>query len=75
MATFGNIIIFTGILPLASTPSGLAGIIGHEIAHVELRHPSERLSLMRAVGVGRVLWDLVGLDVGLSRLVGWLAVE
>jgi metalloendopeptidase OMA1, mitochondrial len=75
MATWGNVVVFTGILPICATPSGLAGVVGHEIAHVTLRHPSERLSLMKAFSVLQIFFDLVGIDVGLSRIFTWLVVE
>ncbi|KAL4065450.1 peptidase family M48-domain-containing protein [Scleroderma citrinum] len=34
MATFGNIVVFTGILPICKDEQGLAAVLGHEIGHV-----------------------------------------
>jgi len=42
----GTIVVYTGILPMAQTETGLAVILGHEVAHVVARHSSERLSQM-----------------------------
>jgi predicted Zn-dependent protease len=39
----GKIVVYTGILPVARTESGLAVVMGHEMAHATLRHGSERL--------------------------------
>ncbi len=39
----GKIVVFTGILPYAKTEAGLAGVMGHEMAHAVARHGSERL--------------------------------
>jgi predicted Zn-dependent protease len=40
----GTIVVYTGILPVAQSETGLAVIVAHEIAHVVARHSSERLS-------------------------------
>ena len=42
----GTIVVYTGILPIAESESGLAVILGHEVAHVVARHSGERLSQM-----------------------------
>jgi metalloendopeptidase OMA1, mitochondrial len=39
----GKIVVFTGILPIARTETGLAVVMGHEMAHATLRHGSERM--------------------------------
>jgi predicted Zn-dependent protease len=39
----GKIAVFTGILPVAQSETGLAVVMGHEMAHATLRHGSERL--------------------------------
>jgi len=48
----GKIVVYEGILPVTQTETGLAVVIGHEIAHAVARHGSERVSqqLMLAVG-------------------------
>ena len=40
----GKIVIFTGIMPVARDETGLAVIMGHEIAHVVANHGNERMS-------------------------------
>lgn len=40
----GQIVIYTGLLPLTKTEAGLATVIGHEVAHVVARHTAERIS-------------------------------
>lgn len=40
----GQIVVFTGILPIAKTEAGLAAVIGHEVAHVVAHHSAERMS-------------------------------
>ena len=44
----GKIVVYTGILPVARSPSGLATVMGHEMAHATLRHGSERLFQQKA---------------------------
>ena len=39
----GKICVYTGILPVAKTETGLAVVMGHEMAHATLRHGSERV--------------------------------
>jgi predicted Zn-dependent protease len=39
----GKIAVFTGLLPVARNETGLAVVMGHEMAHATLRHGSERL--------------------------------
>ena len=39
----GKIVVYTGILPIAQNPAGLATVMGHEMAHATLRHGSERM--------------------------------
>lgn len=40
----GKIVVYSGILPLASSDDELAVVMGHEIAHAVLRHGNERMS-------------------------------
>ncbi|KAH9931736.1 hypothetical protein B0H21DRAFT_781031 [Amylocystis lapponica] len=56
-ATFGNIIVFTGILPVAKDEQGLAAILGHVA-----RHNSERYSSMKVLLALATLLEVVGLD-------------
>jgi predicted Zn-dependent protease len=40
----GKIGVFTGILPVASTPEQLGTVLGHEVGHVLAQHGRERIS-------------------------------
>lgn len=40
----GKVAVYTGIIPIAKDDSGLAVVMGHEIAHAVARHGDERLS-------------------------------
>ena len=40
----GKVMVYSGILPLAQNESGLAVIMGHEIAHAVAKHSNERMS-------------------------------
>ncbi len=44
----GKIVVYTGILPVAQNPAGLATVMGHEMAHATLRHGSERMFKQKA---------------------------
>lgn len=46
----GKIGVYTGLLSVAETPSQLAAVMGHEVAHVLARHGNERVSQQVAVG-------------------------
>ncbi|KAH8105371.1 peptidase family M48-domain-containing protein [Cristinia sonorae] len=68
MASYGNVIVFTGILPVAKDEEGLAAILGHEIGHVVARHNSERYSQTKIfIGLAYLL-NILGLDFGFSQL-------
>ena len=40
----GKVVVYTGILPVTRNETGLAVVMGHEIAHAVARHGDERLS-------------------------------
>ncbi len=40
----GKVVVYTGILPVAKDDSGLAVVVGHEIAHAVAQHGDERMS-------------------------------
>jgi predicted Zn-dependent protease len=48
----GKVVVYTGILPVARDESGLAVIMGHEIAHAIANHGGERLSQGLVVQMG-----------------------
>jgi Zn-dependent protease with chaperone function len=49
----GNIVVFDELLKEAQGPDEVAGVLAHEIAHVEERHVTE--SMIRAFGLGVVV--------------------
>jgi predicted Zn-dependent protease len=57
----GGIGVFTGILPYTKNDTGLAVVLGHEIAHVIAQHGDERMSQMLLVNMGGL-----GLSTALS---------
>lgn len=40
----GKVVVYTGIMPVVQTESGLAVVLGHEIAHAVAEHGGERMS-------------------------------
>jgi predicted Zn-dependent protease len=40
----GKVAVYTGILPVAQNESGLATVMGHEVAHAVAQHGNERMS-------------------------------
>lgn len=40
----GKVVVYTGILPVTQTETGLAVVMGHEIAHAIAEHGNERMS-------------------------------
>lgn len=52
----GKVAIFSGILPVTANESGLAAVMGHEIAHAIAKHSAERASQMAlAQGGGAIV--------------------
>ncbi|KPJ60891.1 MAG: peptidase M48 [Latescibacteria bacterium DG_63] len=40
----GKVVVYTGLLPVTSDETGLAVVMGHEIAHAVAKHGNERMS-------------------------------
>jgi predicted Zn-dependent protease len=56
----GKIVVYTGILPITQDETGLAVVLGHEVAHAVAKHANERMSQQMiaqygAAGVGAIL--------------------
>jgi len=53
----GKVVVYTGILPLTKDETGLAVVMGHEIAHAIARHGNERMSqqLLQQVGAAGLM--------------------
>lgn len=54
----GYLVIFSGILKNADTAKEVAGVLAHEMAHIEMNHPMK--SLMRNLGVTLTLQMMFG---------------
>ena len=50
----GKVVVYTGILPLTQTETGLAVVMGHEVAHAVARHGNERMSHAMLVQMGGI---------------------
>jgi len=48
----GKVAVYTGILPLTQNETGLAVVMGHEIAHAIAKHGEERMSRQMAAQTG-----------------------
>lgn len=48
----GKIVVYEGILPYTQDETGLAIVIGHEVAHAIAKHANERMSQQYAAQVG-----------------------
>ena len=54
----GYVFIYTGLMKFLDNESGLAGVVGHEIAHAERRHVTQRLTAY--YGVSMLLSFILG---------------
>ncbi len=54
----GYIYLYTGLLKYLDSEAALAGVIGHEIAHIERRHATQRLTAYYGISI------LLGLILG-----------
>ena len=59
----GYIYVYTGLMKFLTTEDELAGVMGHEIAHADLRHSTEQLT--KAYGIAFLLEVLLDDDPGL----------
>jgi predicted Zn-dependent protease len=48
----GKVVVYTGLLPIAQDETGLAVVMGHEIAHALARHGAERMTQGLIVELG-----------------------
>ena len=55
-----QLMIYTGIAKKTSTPEALAGVIGHELAHIQKDHVMQ--SLVREIGLGTLFTIISGGD-------------
>lgn len=48
----GKVVVYTGLLPVTQTETGLAVVVGHEIAHAFAKHGAERMTHGLVVEMG-----------------------
>jgi predicted Zn-dependent protease len=48
----GKIVVYEGILPYTQDETGLAVVLGHEVAHAVAKHSNERMSQQMVVAIG-----------------------
>ncbi len=53
----GKVVVYTGLLPITRTETGLAVVMGHEIAHAVAEHGRERMSQGLLAQLGGVALD------------------
>ncbi|WP_276496773.1 M48 family metallopeptidase [Pontibacter litorisediminis] len=64
----GKTVVYTGILPVAQNETGLAVVMGHEIAHAIAKHGNERMSQQLAQQFGgQTLSALAGAQPGTAQ--------
>ena len=69
----GYVVVFTGLLKKAESPEEVAGVLGHELNHVLLRHGLERI--VKTLGLVAVVAIFVGDQSGLIGLAKRLGIE
>lgn len=55
----GKVVFFEGILPIAKNETGIAVVMGHEVAHAVAKHSNERLSQQMMLQYGASLTDVL----------------
>ncbi len=67
----GNVVVHTGMFPIAGSDEGLATVMAHEIGHVIARHGGERASrnVLTELGVAAVSAALGG-GQGMAQVLG-----
>jgi predicted Zn-dependent protease len=67
----GKIAVYTGILPVCKSETGLAVVMGHEMAHATLRHGSERILQQQSANtiLTGVNFSTMDMDYGQRRLL------
>ena len=62
----GHIFVYSGLLEAMDGEDELAGILGHEIAHVYSRHISQKIELAKKVGWAQLAGMAAGVLIGVA---------
>ncbi|NDV22637.1 M48 family metalloprotease [Desulfovibrio sp. JC022] len=62
----GYVYVYTGLILNMKHEAELAAVIGHELAHVSLRHVARRMEKMKMVSFASMLGTLAGMLVGIA---------
>jgi predicted Zn-dependent protease len=68
----GKVVIYTGILDITKTETGLAVVMGHELAHAIGRHGNERMSQYMVAEVGFSALDVALMNEPEQTRALWL---
>ena len=67
----GKIVVYEGILPITQNETGLAIVLGHEIAHAVAKHANERISQQMALQYGgQIAGGLLGNSAAAQQIGG-----
>lgn len=60
----GKVVFYTGILPICDNTDGIAGVMGHEVAHAFAKHGQERMTnqMLKQAGGTAVLLGTSNID-------------
>lgn len=61
----GKMVVYTGILPITQTETGLAVVMGHEVSHAIAKHGAERMS-QGMMAQGLLVAGQVGLGIAMK---------
>lgn len=70
----GKVVFFEGILPIAKNETGIAVVMGHEVAHAVAKHSSERLSQQMLLQYGASLTDVLLTNKSVATRTGMNAL-
>lgn len=60
----GEVFVTTGLINAAETEAELAGVIGHEVGHIQARHTAERMTLSEKNKTKNLLFGIGGAILG-----------